>query len=154
MRYEYIDPFVTTTIRVLDTTIPGNIRRGDVTVLQGDRMKGDVAVAVRIAGDAEGDIILSMETATALKICTALFGEVFAALTPRSEDALMELANMITGNAVSALNDQGFDFTVSPPSVHRKDPAAGSGPHVESLQIPLFSDCGEMTMNVVLRTES
>lgn len=153
MRYEYIDPFVTTTIRVLDSTIPGNIRKGDITVLQGDRMKGDVAVLVRITGDAEGDIILSMETATALRICASLFREDFATMTPRSVDALMEIANMITGNAVSALNDQGFDFAVSPPIVITRDDGREHLPDVESLQIPLFSECGEMVMNVVLGSD-
>jgi chemotaxis protein CheX len=153
MRYEYIDPFVTTTIRVLDSTIPGTVRRGDVTVLQGDRMKGDVAVLVRITGDAEGDIILSMDTTTALKICSSLFREEFTSLSPKSVDALLELANMITGNAVSALNDQGFDFTVSPPEVVARDHGRGTFPNVESLQIPLFSDCGEMMMNVILGTD-
>ncbi len=150
MRYDYIDPLVTTTIRVLDSTIRGNVRRGDVTVLQGDRAKGDVAVQVRISGDAEGDIILSMETATALRICSLLFREDFQTMTPRSMDALMELTNMISGNAVSALNDEGFDFTVSPPVLITRDGAAGHLRDVESLQIPLFSDCGDMTMNVVL----
>ncbi len=150
MRYDYIDPLVTTTIRVLDNTIRGTFRRGDVTVLQGERMKGDVAVLVRISGDAEGDIILSMDTATALRICSSLFREEFQALTPRSMDALLELANMISGNAISALNDQGFDFTVSPPVVITKEGGAGDLSGVESLQIPLFSDCGDMTMNVVL----
>ena len=150
MRYDYIDPFVATTLRVLGSTIRGTVRQGDVTVLQGDRMKGDVAVMVRVTGDAEGDVILSMETATALKICSALFGKDFESMSPQSEDALMELANMITGNAVSALNDQGFDFAVSPPAVITREGTAGSAASVESMQIPLFSDCGEMTMNVVL----
>jgi chemotaxis protein CheX len=153
VRYEYIDPFVTTTLRVLDCAIPGSIRRGDVTMLQGDRMKGDVAVLVRITGDAEGDIILSMDTATALRICTALFREDFAAMTPKSVDALMELVNMITGNAVSALNDQGFDFTVSPPTVLTREKIRERLPDVESLQIPLFSECGEMVMNVALGSD-
>ncbi len=153
MRYDYIDPFVTTTIRVLDSTIRGAVRKGDVTVLEGERIKGDVAVRMRISGDVEGDIILSMDTATALKVSTALLGEVFASVTPQSEDALMELANMITGNAVSVLNDQGFDFSVSPPAVIRKKDLGEPSREVESLQIPLFSDCGEMTMNVALGTE-
>ncbi len=150
MRYDYIDPFVATTLRVLDRTIRGTVRRGNVTVLEGERLKGDVGVRVRVTGDAEGDVILSMETATALRICSRLFGEHYATMTPGSEDALMEFANMITGNAISVLNDQGFDFTVSPPSVIRRGSASGQTLSGESMQIPLFSYCGEMTMNVAL----
>ncbi len=150
MRYDYIDPFVTTTLRVLGSTIRGTVRQGEITVLEGDRMKGDVGVQVKVTGDAEGEVILSMETATALRICTTLFGRDFTTLSPLSEDALMDLVNMITGNAVSALNDQGYDFAVSPPSVITRDRGVGPAQNVESMQIPIFSDCGEMTMNVVL----
>ncbi len=152
MRFEFIDPLVTTTLRVLDNTIREHVRQGDIAVLQGERMKGDVAVLVGITGEAEGNIVLSMDTSTALGICGALFGENFSAMTPQSVDALMELANMITGNAVSALNDQGFDLTASPPTVMTRD-AAGRLPDVESLVIPLFSTFGELTMNVLLGTD-
>ncbi len=151
MRYDYIDPFVATTIRVLDTALHGTVRKGEVTVMQGERVKGDVAVRVGIRGDAEGDMILSMDTPTALRICRALFGEAAGSVTPQGEDAIMELANMITGNAVSALNDQGFDFSVSPPSVVARDSGAGSAAEErESLQISLLSECGAISMNVAL----
>ena len=152
MRYDYIDPFVTTTLRVLDSTIHGTVRRGDITVLQGDRVNGEVAVLVGITGDAQGDMILSMDTSTALRMCASLFGEDFTSMTQRSVDALMELANMITGNAISALNDQGFDFAVSPPVLMRQGIVERLS-NVESLQIPLYLECGAVTMNVVLGTD-
>ncbi len=153
MKYEYIDPFVTMTMRVLDSAIRGAVRRGDITVLRGERIKGNLAIQTKITGDAEGDAILSMDTATALGICALLTGEDIAAMTPRSMDALMELANVITGNAISALNDQGFDFAVSPPVMIARDGGMKELPDVVSLQIPLLSECGDMTMNVFLGTE-
>ncbi len=153
MKYEYIDPFVTMTMRVLDGAIRGAVRRGDIAVLRGERIKGDLAIQTRIAGDAEGDAILSMDTATALGVCALLTGEDITTMTPRSMDALMELANVITGNAVSALNDHGFDFTVSPPEMIARDGDMKQLPDVVSLQIPLLSECGDMTMSVFLGTE-
>lgn len=153
MRYAYIDPFVTTTMRVLDAVIVGPVRQGDVAVLDGERIKGDVAVLVKVRGEAEGDIIFSTTTGTALEICRKLFGEATQAMTPQSTDALGELVNMIAGNAVSALNDLGFDFTISPPEIITRDTCLESGPGTEFLEIPLFWTCGEMTMNVLLGTD-
>jgi CheY-specific phosphatase CheX len=60
-----------------------------------DRHKGKVVRVDPVTGDAEGDIILSMDTATALRICASLVREDFAIMTPPSVDALMEIANMI-----------------------------------------------------------
>ncbi len=153
MKYEYIDPFVAMTMQVLGGAIRGAVRLGDITVLRGDRIKGDLAVQARIAGDAEGDVILSMDSATALGICALLTGEDFSTTTPGSTDVLMELASVITGNAVSALNDQGFDFTVSPPVMIAGDGCMKQPPDAVSLQIPLLSEYGDMTMNVFLGTE-
>ncbi len=153
MKCEYIDPFVMMTKRVLESAIRGVVRHGDITVLRGERIKGDLAIQTRIAGDAEGDAILSMDAATALGICARLSGEDIAAMTPRSMDALMELANVIMGNAVSALNDQGFDFTVSPPVMIAGGGGMKQPPDAVSLQIPLLSEYGDMTMNVFLGTE-
>ncbi len=149
MRYEYVNPFINTALRVLGSAVPGMARRGEVTALQGDQIRAEVSVAVRIAGDSEGDVIISMGTGTALGICSILLGSRIDSLTAPALDALTELGNMIAGNAVSELNDLGFDFTMNTPFV-----ITGSGnparSNREAVQIPLVSDCGEMNINILL----
>jgi CheY-specific phosphatase CheX len=123
-------------------------RRGEVTPLRGDEIRAEVSVAVRITGDSEGDVIISMDTGTALGICSILLGLKIDSLTPGALDALAELGNMIAGNAVTELNDLGFDFIMNIPFV-----TAGSGNRAcgnrEAVQIPLVSDCGEMNINIL-----
>jgi CheY-specific phosphatase CheX len=150
MRYDYIDPFVGSTLRVLDQVIPGPARRGDIAMLRRDQIRGEVTVAITITGDSEGDVIISMDTQTALRVCSILTGSPAGGLTPEARDSLAELGNMIAGNAVSALNDLGFDFTVTPPEVAvNADTAALRGDR-EAMQIPLAAEWGQMTMNVLL----
>ena len=67
-------------------------------------------------------------------------------------DSIAELANMIAGNATSALNDRGFDFTVYPPVIVRKEDLKNKAARIEAFQIPLFTEYGEIIMNVSLRT--
>lgn len=153
MRFDYVDPFVSTAMRVLAGALRTPVQRGDVSLTPDGRISGDVAIVVRILGDPEGNIILTMNTETALGACSALIGAECGSLTPLGMDALSELANMITGNAVSALNDLGFDFTVLPPLVIDNASTDGNMARIEALRIPLQTLCGEVIVNVALGAE-
>lgn len=152
MRYEYIEPFVTSTIRVLDTVIQSDIAKGEISLVRGDEITEDIAIVVRLRGDSDGSIVLNMQTDTALRIGNIMFGDAFETMTPAVMDSIAELANMIAGNATSALNDLGFDFKVLPPLIIARNELKGKMHEIEAFQIPLFTECGEITMNVALRT--
>ncbi len=153
MRQDYVDPLVTTTQEVLDYILCQTIERGEVAMLQGERVGGDVIVAVKISGDPEGDLLLTMDNATALRICSLMAGASCDALTPENLDALVELGNMIAGNAVGVLNDLGFDLSIHPPEVLVRSPLSPSYHGREALRIPLLSRCGEVAVNVFLGAE-
>lgn len=152
MRYEYIEPFVASTIKVLDNVMQTDITQGEISLVMDDEISGDVAIIVRVKGDSEGHIILNMFSDTALNISNIMFGDHFETLTPMGMDSIAELANMIAGNATSALNDQGFDFTIYPPIIVRKEDLKNKSARIEAFQIPLFTEYGEIIMNVSLRT--
>ena len=152
MRYEYIEPFVASTMKVLDNVMQTDITQGEISLVMDDQISGDVAIIVRVKGDSEGHIILNMYADTALTLSNIMFGEHFDTLTPSGMDSIAELANMIAGNATSALNDLGFDFTVYPPIIVRKEDLKAKTHRIEAFQIPLFTEYGEIIMNVSLRT--
>lgn len=151
MRYEYIEPFVNSTSMVLDSVIQSDIARGDVSVANGDALDGDIAILIRLAGDSDGNIILSMDADTALKVCSVMHSHEFTAMTPLGIDSISELANMIAGNASSVLNDMGYDFRISTPLVITRT-GIKEAAQVEALRIPLYTECGTITMTVSLRT--
>jgi chemotaxis protein CheX len=152
MRYEFIEPFVSTTVRVLDSVIHSDIAKGGVSLVSNEEITGDIAIVITLRNSSEGNIILNMDTATALNLCSVMNGAGFDSLTPLGMDSIAELANMIAGNAASALNDMGFKFDVSTPVVVTKDRIRGERPFGEMFQIPLFTEFGEITMNVSMRT--
>ena len=152
MRYEYIEPFVNTTLRVLDRVIQCDVVKGVPSLVKYDTITEDVAIIVRLQGDSEGSIVLSMPAGTALGVCSVMFGEDFKILSPAGMDAIAELANMIAGNTTSVLNDMGFDFKVSPPLVVTKNFLMGKTLEVEGFQVPLFTEYGEIFINVSMRT--
>lgn len=151
MRYEYIEPFVNSTMRVLGDVVRSGVTRGEVTLIEGGKPAGDLAIAVPLFGDSEGNVVLHMNTATAVSLCARLTGAGGDCITALGLDSLAELANMIAGNAVSALNDQGFDFSLRPPRALVGGHPDGEG-GLETFRIPLSTDCGDVTLHVTLKT--
>lgn len=152
MRYEYIEPFVNTTMRVLDRVIQCDVTRGIASLAKNNTITEDVAIIVKLRGDSEGSIILSMPEDTALGVCSAMFGEDFEILSPAGMDAIAELANMIAGNTASMLNDMGFDFMVSTPLIVTRNYMTEKALEVETFRVPLFTEYGEMIIDVAMRT--
>jgi chemotaxis protein CheX len=139
-------------MKVLDDVMQTDITKGEVSLVMDDEISGDIAIIVRVKGDSEGHIILNMYADTALAISNIMFGDKFDKLTPIALDSIAELANMIAGNATSALNDLGFDFTVYSPLIVKKEDLTTKVARIEAFQIPLSSEYGEIIMNVALRT--
>ncbi len=152
MRCEYIGPFVDSTIKVLDKTIQCDISKGNISLVNADEIAGDIAVIVKVKNDSEGSIILSMENGTALRISKAMTGEASEFVTLVELDSICELANMISGNATSVLNDMGYDFKVFPPLVIERENILKKTNGLEIFQVPLFTEYGEISVNVALRT--
>ncbi len=152
MRFEYIDPFVNSTIDVLHSFIPSDITRGALSLRSGYEMQYDIAVGINLSGDSEGSVFLNMTTETAVKLCNLMNGVELDDLTSLGLDSISELANMITGNATSVLNDMGFGLEVHPPLVAANGGEAARTFEVEIFQIPLFTECGEIKVNIALKT--
>ena len=89
------------------------------------RRKG-VAALIPIKGDIEGRVILDLSLRKSpCKIASHLAGARFQEGEQLVRETVCELANMVIGNSVTLLNDQGFRFKVFPPEIHVNE--AGSG---------------------------
>lgn len=152
MRYDYIEPLVSSTIRVFGSVIQSDIAKGSVSLVRGDEIDGELAIVIKLGGDSEGYIILNMDGATALKICNVMLNDCFENLQPIGLDSISELANMIAGNAISIINNLSFNFKVYPPLIVTKDDIRSKEPNIEVFQVPFFTDCGKITINIALRT--
>lgn len=151
MRFEYIDPFADATVRVFQTILGPDVKRGDFTLLRAERLEGDTAIVIDVTGESHGAVLLSMTRDTALRVGNVMNGRSVDASGEIDTDALGEIANMVAGNAASALNDMGFEFQISPPVVVGRDAQALPTENVEVFQIPISTQFGEITMNVLLR---
>src|SRR5262249_11587706 len=133
MKIELIQPFINAADAVLAEALNSPTRVGDVTMEEEAYRRKGVASLVTIKGDIEGRIIFDIDSTTAAKVASYLAGSP----VPESEDVaretVCELANMVIGSAVTALNDQGFRFKISPPVVHADELGEKSNENQEAL---------------------
>ena len=76
-------------------------------------------------------------------------------ICPRSDglikETIFELANQVVGNAISALNDQGFHFRVHPPLLLTAEQGDKTSEDTEALMMCFETSMGNVFMNVALR---
>ena len=74
---------------------------------------------------------------------------------PESEEVaretVCELANMVIGSAITALNDQGFEFRIHPPQVHTGETGEKSTEDQEALVMCFDTARGNVFMNIAMR---
>src|SRR5262249_58443537 len=106
------------------------------------RRKG-VAALVLIKGDIEGRVILDVSPEVAVKVASVLAGSEMQASEQLVRETVCELANMVIGNSVTLLNDQGFHFKVFPPEVHMNEAGLAGTADTEALVICIETPCGD-----------
>ena len=106
---------------------------------------------IALTGDIEGRIILDMDPQTAVKVASHYAGADLPESDALIKETIFELANQVVGNAVSALNDQGFHFRVHPPLLLTAQEGDKTSEDTEALEICLETGMGNVYMNVALR---
>lgn len=152
MRYDYVQPFVSSAQEILAQVLSGHIAAGRVQ-LSPARGPGDgVTAIVGVTGDSEGRVLFEMSRQTALAIASEMNDEPQAELTALARDTLSELASMMTGRAVSLLNDKGYQLRVSPPTLVAGDNVMISSVELETMIVPLETTHGDVVVNVAMAT--
>src|SRR5882757_5609128 len=151
MKMELIQPFINAADAVLSQGLNGNTKVGNLTMEEDAYRRKGVAGMIALTGDIEGRIILDLEPQTAVKVASHYAGAELPESDALVKETIFELANQVVGNAISALNDQGFHFRVHPPLLLTAEEGDKTSEDVEALMICFETAMGQIFMNVALR---
>lgn len=150
MRMECVEAFAEASVSVLGAMLGDQFGCGELRLAGAEEQRAGVTVHVRFSGETEGHVALNIDEPTALRLYAAATGEMHKRLPALGVDYFLELGNVISGGAVSRLNEQGFDVVVHPPELGAA--AAGAAHETEACQIPVRSAHGGILVQVVLCT--
>jgi chemotaxis protein CheX len=158
MRVEYINPFVEAAISVLQEMAGVKFTRGDLALKTFPMISKGLVIVIGVAGEIEGRVLYDMNKESAMKIASLMMGgEEVSEYDEMAASALAELGNIISGSAISQLNDLGFNFDITPPTLfsgenlEMRNPSMGT----QTLVIPLTNpEVGEIVINVALKEKA
>lgn len=151
MRVEYINPFVESAFNVMKEVLQCDVKRGELYLKSTSMPVMGVAAIVGLAGDVEGRVLFDMDKPTALKIASAMNNEEITTMDDLAKATITELANMITGQAVTKLHELGFKFDLTPPAIFTGENMEISNQDVEALIVPMETPQGKIEINVAIR---
>tara|TARA_B100000614_G_scaffold178552_1_gene159439 strand:- start:749 stop:1225 length:477 start_codon:yes stop_codon:yes gene_type:complete len=155
MRVEYINPFVESAYNVLSEVLQTEVNRGELYLKSAAMPMLGVAMIVGLAGDVEGRVLFDMKLETGLAVASAMLTsmdmEPVEELNDMARATLTELANMITGQAVTKLHNLGFRFDLTPPAIFSGQNMEVSDPNFEALIVPMELPQGKIEINVAVR---
>jgi chemotaxis protein CheX len=151
MRMELIQPFIGSLDAVLAEMMKMPAKIVDLSMEEdGYRRKGTAAV-VMFQGEIEGRIVLDMEPSAAAQVATYLAGGEVDPSAGIVSEAVSELANMVIGNAVTLLNDRGFQFKVFPPELLSEEQCEKAGHDSEATILCFETPRGSVYLNIAMK---
>jgi len=151
MKMELIQPFINAADAVLAETLQCSTKIGDVNMEEEVYRRKGVAALIVIQGDIEGRVIFDLDPDSAVAIASALAGSPVEFSESIVKETIFELANLVIGNAVTSLNDQGFRFKIHPPELHSQDVGLVGSADTEALVMCFDIPRGSVYMNIAMR---
>jgi chemotaxis protein CheX len=149
MKMELIQPFINAADAVLAQNLECQTRLGHFTMEPEAYASKGVAAVVTVKGDIEGRIIFDVDADTATRIASYMSGTPLSQTEELVRETICELANQVIGNAVTALNDQGFRFKVLPPELHNGN-GLKSTEDTEAMVMCFETTSGKVFMNIAM----
>lgn len=150
MRMELIQPFIGSLDTVLAEMMKAPASIADLSMEEDGYRKKGLAAVVTFKGQVEGRIILDMDPHAAATIAGILAGAEVDPSETIVPEAVCELANMVIGNAVTQLNDRGFQFKVFPPHVLTQEQCDKAGHDSEATILRFETPNGNVHLNIAL----
>ena len=156
MKMDLIQPFISSLDAVLAEMTRTPITVADLAMDgegSGYRRKG-LAAIVSFRGEIDGRVVLDMAPPVAAKIAGFLTGDEVDPREPIVPETICELANMVIGNAVTQLNDRGFQFKVSPPEVLSEEECVRMGRDSEATVLSFETPEGAVHLNIAMHYQA
>lgn len=148
-----VNPFLGASYDVFKQIFDCELKKGQITLKANPTADHEVAIIIGISGkEHTGVVVYSMKLYTAKKIVMNLDPD--SKINERDEDfsdALGELANMISGNAMSDFSKNGISLTITTPSVIVGDAFEMHLLDQSTLSTIMTSPFGTLEINVAIK---
>lgn len=152
MDAEHINPVYKATNQVFNNMFQSEVKKGNLKVKKDIIPTGDINASIGVSGELNGTILFSFPREMALKIVEEMAGMEIEKLDKFVASAIGELANIISGNAVTNYSEKSYECDIVSPQVNIGKNKTYSTASENTLIIPLQTDFGEFKLNISIDT--
>lgn len=116
---ELVNPFVAAAFSTLSMILNESPTRGQLSAKPIAVTSHQVNIVIGVTGDIVGHVIIGMSLTTADKTASIMIGQQVTTFDELAASAVGELGNMICGNGLLNLSQQGHTCDLTPPTVIR-----------------------------------
>ncbi|EXX88632.1 chemotaxis protein CheC [Paenibacillus darwinianus] len=148
MNAQYINPFLTSSIHVIETMIQIKPSIGQLVLKTLQERSDLLMLKIGIVGAFQGEVIFCFPQDVALKIVSSMMGGYpVAEMDDMCRSAISELGNMISGNASTMLYNEGIVVDITPPDIMSDNLSFAER---KAITIPLsLSDIGDFDIFMI-----
>jgi chemotaxis protein CheX len=118
MNAEFVNPFLSSFINVLQTMAQIEIKPGKPSLKKDAIARGDVSGLIGMVGPtAKGSFSISFDKELALNVFRLMVGETVEELSEDITDMVGEITNMVSGGAKRQLGEKGYEFNMATPVI-------------------------------------
>ena len=149
MDVNLVNPFIDATVNVLETMAFTKAQANKPYLKEDDIARGDVSGIIGLTGETSGTISVSFTEDSILAIVSNMFGEEMKEISDEIEDAVGEIANMISGQARQKLEEGGKSLKAAIPTVIKgKSHTITHMTPYPIIAVPFTTDNGDFTIEV------
>lgn len=152
MKAKYVNPILTATNEVLENMLQVKAQKGEMTAKEKLISTKRANISISITGDLSGSILFSFSEKMALSMVEEMSGMEMDELDKFVTSAIGELANIISGKAMTYLHEGKYTCDIAPPQVIVGNDQMISMDTQKVLAIPLKTELGEFEINLSINT--
>ncbi len=150
MKVEYINPFYQATLDVFRVMLNLEPKRGTLKAVDDLAPVSEANVAIGVTGALRGTLLYSFPRSMALEMVRIMSGMEMSKLDAFVTSALSEVANIISGNALTYLAQNSLPCDISPPQVFVGENGTLTMTTEKAIVLPLITEIGTLEISISL----
>lgn len=150
MKAEHVNSFYVAAQDVFKLMLDLDVKRGELSLVNGLAPSKDANIMLGIVGDLEGAVSFSFPKEMALEMVKIMAGMEIDDIDVFVSSALGEVANIIGGNAITNLSNYDIKCDITPPQIIIGKHKSISIVSENVLVIPMNTDIGMFDMSIFL----
>jgi chemotaxis protein CheX len=150
VRVAYVEPFVRAARDVFKLMMDLEATRGELWACDELMPSKEASVAIGVTGDLLGSILYSFPKEMTLKMVEIMSGMAIEELDSFVASALGEVANIISGNAVTHLSNNNYNCNIVPPQIVLGKNVSLSMASKRALVVPMETRIGQFDIFITL----